>query len=462
MSRNEQVAGSFRDPSGFVFRQEGVVYRQVNQAYKDEYAHLISSGLYESLAGDRLLIPHEETDGISSQSPAGAYKVLKPEQIPFISFPYEWSFSQLKDAALLTLKVQQIALKHGMTLKDCSAYNIQFLRGKPVFIDTLSFERYEEGMPWTPYRQFCQHFLAPLALMALVDVGLSRLFRVYIDGIPLETASRMLPGRTRWSMPLLLHIHTHAKSQKKHADEAIERKTFQNKMSLTSLKGLLDSLEGGVRKLNWSPAGTEWADYYSDDSYTTDALEQKKSLVQQYASEAHPETLVWDFGANTGLHTRLACPNGAYGIAFDVDPAAVEKNYLSVRSAGEENILPLVLDLTNPSPAIGWSNQERPSVLERGPADCCLALALIHHLAISNNVPLPEVARFFGRACNWLIVEFVPKEDKKVQKLLATREDVFPDYERDAFERHFSSVFDIRRRNEIPGSQRTLYLMQRK
>src|SRR6185436_4959816 len=193
-TNNGQLSASFRDPSGFLFSRGGILYRQVNRAYQKEYARLMESGLYEKLVKAGLLIPHVEVD----QPPAvevDALKVIQPDRVPFISYPYEWSFGQLKSAALATLSIQKRALKMGMSLKDASAYNIQFVHGKATLIDTLSFEVYEEGEPWVAYRQFCQHFLAPLALMALKDVRLNQLLRVYIDGVPLDLVSELLPTR---------------------------------------------------------------------------------------------------------------------------------------------------------------------------------------------------------------------------------------------------------------------------
>lgn len=459
--QSETVACSFRDPSGFVFRHDGTVYRQINEFYRADYDRLMGSGLYDALVSEGLLVPHEEVSGVPTPNPESGCIVVRPEQVPFISYPYEWCFSQIKDAALTTIAVQKAALQFGMTLKDCTAYNIQFLRGKPVFIDTLSFEEYVEGTPWTPYRQFCQHFLAPLALMSRADVKLNGLFRVFIDGIPLDLASTLLPYRTRFNFPLLLHIHLHARSQGRYSDAPIDREKFARGVSRTAMLGLIDSLESAVRKLTWKPAGTEWADYYSDDSYTQVGLEHKKQLVSEYLMAARPET-VWDMGANTGVHSRLACEAGARVVAFDVDPAAVELNYLQARKAGESNILPLLLDLTNPSPAIGWGNDERMSLLDRAPADLAMGLALVHHLAISNNVPLIRIADFFARICGTLIIEFVPKSDKKVRKLLATREDVFPNYNQECFERDFGEFFEILRVDRISESDRTLYLMNKR
>src|SRR5215216_6396727 len=211
-----QLAASFRDPSGFLFARDGVLYRQVNRKYEQEYTRLMESGLYDKLVKAGLLVSHVEVDHAPAEA-ALAYKIIQPERVPFISYPYEWSFGQLKDAALATLSIQRRALKVGMSLKDASAYNIQFVRGKATLIDTLSFEIYKEGQPWVAYRQFCQHFLAPLALMATRDIRLNQLLRVYIDGIPLDLASELLPGKTRLNFGLLTHVHLHASAQKRYS-----------------------------------------------------------------------------------------------------------------------------------------------------------------------------------------------------------------------------------------------------
>jgi hypothetical protein len=448
------LAASFRDPAGFVFRREGVLYRAIRRSGLAHYERLMSSGLYEELVGAALLVPHEEM-------PAAAFgladvdKVLRPEEIPFVSYPYEWSFSQLQDAALATLEIQKRALRRGLTLVDASAVNIQFRRGRPVLIDTLSLRQAVDGEPWTAYRQYCQHFLAPLAVMALRDVRLGQLLRVHIDGLPLDLASALLPAGSRRRASLLLHLHLHARSQKKYEGRQV---AARRKIGRQALLGLVDSLESGTRRLRWRPAGTEWADYYDDTNYTAEGLTEKRRAVEAFVADLRPRA-VWDLGANTGEFSRFAAAGGARVVSFDVDPACVERNYLRVRADGEERILPLLLDLTNPSPAGGWENTERLSLLERGPADALLALALIHHLAIGNNVPLDRAARFFARAGRALLIEFVPKTDSQVKRLLVTREDIFDRYTPEEFERAFAGYFEIRRRVPVTGSTRILYDM---
>ena len=457
-SSSAQLPASFRDPSGFLFRQNDIIYRQVNLVYKDYYDHLMNSGFYQALVDDNFLIPHEEV-GIKPPIPELAYKIIKPEPIFFISYPYEWCFSQLRDTALTTLKIQRKALDFGMSLKDSSAYNIQFKNGRPIFIDTLSFGKYREGEPWVAYRQFCQHFLAPLALMSYKDIRLSQLLGIHIDGLPLDLASCLLPWHTRLRFPLLSHIHLHARSQKHFADKPVNVK--QRRMSHYAFLGILNSLESAVKKLKWQPGGTEWADYYQDTNYSPQAFEHKKTIVANFLNRVSPAT-VWDLGGNVGIFSRLAGDRGIPTISFDVDPAAVEKNYLDCVARGDTNILPLVIDLTNPSPGIGWENKERMSLKERGPADAVLALALVHHLAISNNVPLSRIAGFLSEISHWLIIEFIPKTDSQIQRLLATREDIFPDYTRKAFEQEFGRYFTIEDSASISGSQRRLYLMHKK
>lgn len=450
------LPSSFRDPSGFVFLRDGAVHRQVDGSYAEHYDHLMGSGLYQALVDAGLLVPHVE---LSAEPTDGAHRVLRPRQVPFISYPYEWCFGQLRDAALTTLRIGELALDHGMSLRDASAYNIQFLDGRPVLIDTLSFETWQEGAPWVAYRQFCQHFLAPLALMSLVDIRLGQLLRIHLDGVPLDLAARLLPASTHLRPGLQLHVHSHAKSQARHAADPAAG-TGTGRFSERAYRGLLDSLRSIVEKLRWEPGGTEWADYAeAGDSYSEAALGLKEKLVADFLDEVTPST-VFDLGANTGSFSRLASERGAVTVAFDSDPSAVEAGYRRVSADGDTRLLPLLCDLVNPSPGIGWQHAERDSLTDRGPADCVLALALLHHLAISNNVPLRRVADLCRALGEWLIVEFVPKSDAKVATLLATREDIFSDYTVEGFEAAFTEAFTLERREAIEGSERTLYLLR--
>ncbi len=459
MNSSAALRSSFRDPSGFLFEREGVLYRQVNQRYSEHYLRMMRSGLYETLVGKGLLVPHAEV-GVPAMNPETAFKVIQPDRIPFVSYPYEWSFSMKKDAALATLSIEREALAAGLTLKDASAYNIQFVDGKPLLIDTLSFEAYCEGEPWVAYRQFCQHFLAPLALMANVDVRLGQMARLYIDGVPLDLAAQLLPWQSRLDPSLLIHIHLHARLQRSYADRPVEGKLSTQRVSKAALLSLIEGLEGAVKKLRWKPAGTEWGDYYRNTNYTDAAFQQKADLVSEWVAQVKPQ-IVWDLGANDGTFSRLASERGIPTLAFDIDPAAVEQNYLKVKQNHERNLVPLILDLTNPSPAIGWHNRERESIMDRAPADMVFALALVHHLAISNNVPFRALADFFADTGRWLIIEFVPKTDSQVQRLLRSRKDIFDHYDIDAFERAFRTRFLVRQKASLVDSERCLYLMER-
>ena len=458
LTTRHAVPSSFRDPAGFVFWEDGALYRQVNLVYRDNYDCLMNSGLYEKLTGAGLLVQHEEVE-IPTPTPDLSYHVIRPQLIPFTSYPYEWSFSQLRDAAATMLQIEKICLDFGMSLKDSSAYNIQFVRGKPVFVDTLSFERYHEGQPWVAYRQFCQHFLAPLALMSYRDIRLSQLLRVHIDGVPLDLASCLLPLRTRLNFGMLAHLHMHAQSQRHYAGRPGHRSS--GRLSRLSLQGIVDSLEAAVSRTKWSAHGTEWVDYYDRTNYSPEAFEDKRRIVGMFLARVKP-TSAWDLGANTGAFSQIAANQGIFTVSMDIDPAAVEVNYLKCREAKEGNILPLVMDLTNPSADIGWANEERMSLTERGPTDTVIALALIHHMAISNNVPFEKIAGFLGRICRNLIIEYVPKTDSQVQRLLATREDIFGGYTRAAFEREFERFFSVLDIAGLGNSERVIYLMTKK
>jgi len=453
---NTAIAGSFRDPSGFLFEKNGILYRQINSCYRPNYEVFMNSGLYRALVRQAWLIPHEEIEVAEPDNLV--YKVIQPERIDMISYPYEWSFSQLKDAALLTLDIQRMALQKNLSLKDASAYNVQFHKGRPIFIDTLSFERYQEGEPWVAYRQFCQHFLAPLALMAKTDISLNQLLVNNIDGIPLSLAGRLLPFKTRFSISLGLHIHLHARSQIRNAGRSVTEQFSKKTFSKKAFIALIDSLRTSINSLKWVPENTEWIDYYdANNNYQDNAMASKDRIVDAFM-QRFAIHIAWDLGANTGRFSRIAAKYCKMVCAWDIDTACVELNYLACRQKGEEKVLPLLLNLATPSPAIGWGNSERMSLQDRGPADMVLALGLIHHLSISHNLPLEIIARFLAKISNKLIIEFVQKEDSQVKKLLQNRKDIFPGYEQDNFERIFRCHFDLIDQQPIPDSRRTVYL----
>jgi ribosomal protein L11 methylase PrmA len=459
---NKKIEASFRDPAGFLYRSNGTLLRHVNQAYADDYDACKSTGLYNQLISEGLLIPHVETDEVG-MSP-DMYCILMPEELPYVSYPYEWSFSQLKDAALLTLEVQRIALEHDLSLKDATAYNVQFRDSRAIFIDTLSFERYVDGKPWVAYRQFCQHFLAPLTLMAAGDLRLRQLTFRYLDGLPLDLVSKMLPRRSWLTYSILAHIHMHARSQRKHQDDArTGERVAAARLPKAMLAALIHSLKSAVHRLSARDVSTEWGEYYNDTNYSRQAMRHKEELLESFAATYLSQNpVVHDLGANTGRFSRIVAAHCKDVIAHDVDEMAVERHYRYNKENGSKNVLPLVLDLTNPSPPAGWELKERLSFHERANGAGAVALALVHHLCITNNVPLDRLAGFFGDLFQTLIIEFVPKQDSQVQRMLATRRDVFDSYDVNSFEKAFSERFEIKAQSAITDSYRILYAMTRR
>jgi len=446
---------SFRDNRAFLFRRDGQLYRAVHKTYKSDYELLHSSGLYQELTARNWLVPHHE---ISMLAPADISLILKPELLPCITYPYEWSFSQLKQAALLTLKIADLALKHNMLLKDASGFNVGWKDGEPIFIDLPSFRALVPGEPWPAYRQFCSHFLAPLSLMAYVDLNLQKLLLSNIDGLPLDLASRLMPRRTWLNLNLLIHIHLHARAQKKYSGT---EKKVEVSVSATTLRNLFHSLRLTVEKMRLPTVMTEWGDYYSATNYTPEQFEQKKAAIAAWIEEVKPAT-VFDIGANDGTFSRLAGRRAALVVSADIDPVAIEKNFNFLAANKIKNIVPLLQDLAQPSPGLGWNLEERTPLRDRIQPDMGLALALVHHIVIGNNVPLKMFCRYLHQTAPAWIVEFPAKDDSQVQRLLRNREDIFPDYTVQGFERAMEEFFTIKETRPIEGSHRTLYLAMRR
>lgn len=449
---NREVS-SFRDPAGYIYYEEGNIYRKIFPCYFKQYDFFMSSGLYQELAQKELIITHKEIKRTKD------YILLEVEKVPFISYPYEWGFEQFKDAALLTLEIFKIALEHDMILKDASGYNVQFFKGKPIFIDTLSFDFYEEGAPWGAYGQFIRHFMAPLLIMRYVDERLNCMLKNYIDGIPVDMADAMLKGRGGFTTKQ--HITWHSKSISKHSDSDKPMKQVQ--MTKKSLIQMMDMIVRQIQKLTRIEKDSEWGDYYQHTNYDDISEESKIKLVKDYVSKINfdKKDILFDIGANDGKYSRIVADIDVQVVSFDIDYNCVNHNYCHIKRNGEDKILPLFLDCTNPTPSIGFNISERKSLNERGNVKGVMALALVHHLAISNNVPFEEIANWFATLGEYLIIEFVPKNDSQVEKLLKTRKDIFPWYQIDCFEKSFSKYFKIIEKNPVKNSKRTIYMMRR-
>jgi hypothetical protein len=432
----------------------------VDRSFLGTWEQLRSSGILDRLVASGDLIPYAEESLDLAADPTRAIAVIQPEPVDFVSYPYEWSFGQLRDAALLTLAIQERAVREGFRLRDATAYNVQFHGGRPVLIDTLSLEAASPTDPWPAYRQFCQHFLAPLALMAYRDVRCGLMLREFTDGIPVDLAATILPGRTRLSVGLGAHIHVHARAQRPGRRTGRATATHRPRLSRSGAAAVLDSLRRTVTGLRWHPEGTPWARYDESASYAHDAIGAKERIVRGMLERAGG-SVVWDLGANVGHYSRIAASLGRRVVAWDVDHGATERHYRAIRSAHETHVLPLVGDLTNPSPSLGWAHAERRSMADRAEADAVLALALIHHVAIGANVPLDHIAEFLARLAPNLIIEFVPRSDPMVAGLLASREDVFHDYSQAGFLAAFERHFRVLESESVPSSERVLHRMER-
>ncbi len=443
---------SYRDPSGFVFERNGELFRQVNPSFRQHFDHFIQSGCYDHFVKNKWIIAHEIADAAPAN---GAYLVIKPERIAFISYPWEWCFGSLKDAALLTLRLARTAMDFGLMIKDATPFNVQFHHGRMTFIDTLSFEIYDETKPWIAYRQFCEMFLGPLLLMHYKRSPLQQLMLAWPEGIPLSLTARFLPWRSKFSFFTYLHIHLHNRIDRKQRQPAGRTAPFSKK----KMQNLLNSLEQLVASLRLPAAKTAWSDYYDEASLRNDYVPQKKAIIESWLKQLPSVRSAMDAGANTGEFSKILASHQIQTISTDQDPYCIEALYRKLKPDQQALITPLIIDLSNPSPATGLNNAERSSFLSRAKTDLVLALALVHHLAIGKNIPLEKMAALFSGLSKYLLIEFVPREDEKVQSMLQTKKDIYDSYTEPAFISAFEKHFRIIERKAIPGSQRTMFLM---
>jgi SAM-dependent methyltransferase len=450
---------SFRDSSGYVYEQDGEIYRVVMSSARSNYDLLMQSGLYTSLVESNRLIPHKEVDAPVDEHLSDIHKVLHAVKIPLITYPYEWSFSQLKDAALLTLDVAIEALAKEMVIKDATAFNIQFFNGAPIFIDTLSFAKYEEGSPWGAYRQFIQHFLAPLLLMSHTSADMNALLRVYIDGIPLQIARTMLPRRLMPNPLIFLNIYLHGRYEDHYR---LHDKKAKVTLTRSQLKNSLLLLRRMVESISLKRQKTTWGDYYSATNYTAHSLSEKESVVLDQLKNIAPKfTRIMDLGANNGKFSRAISHLAELVLSVDIDPNAVDENYNINKQSTFKNIVPMRIDFTNPSPALGWAQSERDSFITRTTNDVIVSLAFIHHMVLAENVPFSRVAEVLSRLAKDLIIEFPDRDDSQVQRLLSHKPENHR-YDRDEFEKGFERFYDTREKVKIKGSERWIYNMRKK
>jgi ribosomal protein L11 methylase PrmA len=443
-----QDRGSFRDPGNRVYEAPDAVYRALSADAADDWRALAAT----PLATDVRLVATEEVE----PAPEGWAALLRHERIPFVSYPYEWPFSRLKASALLQLDLLLDALSQDLTLKDGTPYNTQWDGARPVFIDVGSFERYREGTVWEGYRQFCQLHLFPLMLTAWKGVPYAPWLRGALDGITPAELRGLLSFRDRFRRGATTHVFLHARLERQYAAKAgevkgeLKRAGFRKELVVANAR----KLRGLVERLEWQGASAAWGEYTSTWTYDEADAARKAEFVRSAVAAVVPR-LVWDLGCNDGTYSKLAADAGAYVVATDSDHHVVDR----LARENRERILPLVVDLADPSPGLGWRGAERRDLPSRGRPDLSLALALVHHLAITRNVPLAELVDWLASLGGALVVEFVDPEDEMARRLFAAkREGLHGDYTRTVFERLLGERFDVERSEELAGGRRVLYL----
>ncbi len=435
--------GSFRDPGGQIFSDGNRIFRTVTAANAGAYEQARDAGLFDRLLKRELLLGAEERRASDvGEAAANALHVLEHPRIPFISYPYEWSASMLRRAALHHLDVQLEALERGFTLSDATAYNIQFVGPRPVFIDHLSFRPYRDGEIWIGHRQFCMQFLNPLLFWSRLGVAPNAWYRGNQEGIAPEDLAPLLKTRDKFSWTILTHVVAQAALQKRSMRTVLASGRHREaKLPKSSFKGMLSGLRSFIGRLPLSNDVTVWGDYAGHNSYGDAEAAAKREFVGAMAADVRPAMML-DLGCNSGDYSFAALESGAgYVVGFDFDFGALERAVARAEH-GNHNFLPLWLDAANPSPSQGWGQSERKGMKERATADALVALAFIHHIAIGRNVPLDMVIDWIMAMAPHGVIEFPPKSDPMVQQLLAQRDDIFADYD----EAHFRAAVEKRGR----------------
>ena len=451
---------SFRDPSGRVFTVQGRVFRAIRSSWAEAWKEFSSSPLFQELQQEGLLIKTIPAAG-SLQFPAslteGSCAVVEHERIPFVSYPYEWSFGMLKDAALLHLDLLERTLPYDFICKDASAYNVQFVGSKPVFVDILSITRHALGEPWLGYHQFCKMFLYPLMLEAYKQIPFQSWLRSELEGVDPVLFSRVMGARDLLRPGVFTHVRLQAWLQKRLAAsrDSVRRRIKISRLPKAAIVRNLRGLRRLLHRLT-PRSDSAWMDYVRTRSYSDLAMKQKEGFVRKTLA-GQQWRFVWDLGCNTGDFSRLAADHADYVVALDSDPLCVEWLYQGLKQEGRRNILPLVMNLANLSPNQGWAGRERLSLAARGKPDLALCLALIHHLTINCNVPIPAFLSWLAELGTSVIIEFVSKEDPMVRQLLLNKDDTYEDYNRPGFEQYLNQFFNVRDTSAIAGGTRFLY-----
>jgi hypothetical protein len=456
--------GSFRDPLSRVFLADDSVYRGLTAAGLADYEAVAAAPFFSRLLEERLVVP---TTRLPTTSPLDGEwaAVLQHERVKVVSYPYEWSFAMLRDAALLQLDVTRRALGDGFTTKDATPYNVQFEDLRPVFIDVGSFEPRPADEPWLGYQQFCELFLNPLVLQAVGNMAFQPWLRGSLDGIRAAEVEPLVRGRKRLDRGLLVHVVLHARAERRYADRDrdVRGELRQAGLGPKVIASQLDNLARTVASLRWSEQSSTWSDYAGRSHYTQSDLAAKEAFVES-AVEARRPSLVLDLGANDGHFSKVALRSGAQRVvAVDSDHLTVDRLYRSLREVGEARILPLVMDVANPSPGLGWAGRERGPFTRRVAPELVLCLAVVHHLALTDTVPFELVVDFLADFGADVVVEFPHPDDPMVARLLARkRAGLFDHYQVADWERALESRFAIVRREVLPSGRRTMYACTRR
>lgn len=457
--------GSYRDREGRVFESDGRLLRALSARALEEWDAVSATPFFARAMADGRVVETRRVD-LPADAPVATAQpwvaALEHQRIPFISYPYEWSFGMLRDAALLQLELLREALEAGFVLKDSSAYNLQWIGSRPVFIDVPSFERHRQGEPWIGYLQFCQLFLYPLLLTAYRDIPFRGLLRGSLDGVPPATAAAMFSLRDRLRPGVLTHVALQARLQAAQSggQRSVRRQLADAGFGRELILANVRKLSRLITRLEWKRSASTWVDYRETHSYSDADHAAKKEFVRA-AAAAVPRRMVWDLGANTGDFSRVCREHAEYILAIDADELAVERMYRELNAEGDGKILPLVGNLVDPSPGLGWLGRERRPLPDRGRPDLVLALALIHHVVIGANLPLDDFVDGLARLGGDLVIEFVHKDDPMVRQLLLEKEDRYADYDRDRLERALSRHWTIAERLALGSGTRTLYFARR-